>query len=157
MKRTLKTIIVAIGAASLLLVGIASAQDVAPVAPDAAAEVRDRRPMHDSELALLVQEYTGLDAAALRQALVGGATLGDLITANGRTTEEFTTAALAIYDSNQVERRSNFETRLTQALSGELRELFGEGRGSRGGRGGMFGGRGGADSMQPEVTPAPGI
>lgn len=163
MKRTLKTAIAAVGAATLIFAGAAYAQDAtttpeAPVAGQMRGQMRGQLREAIGErfgggfARDLVLEYTGLDEAGLREAITSGSTLSELIVANGRTVEEFTAAAMAEYDANQAERRTNFETRLAEILNGTFEgpRADGEGQGffGRGGRG-----RG---QQQPEVTPAPG-
>jgi hypothetical protein len=121
---------------------------------------RGRGPAHigGPETAALVQEYTGLDAAGLRAALRSGSTLAALITANGRTVEDFTAAATAIFEARQAERLARFEERLNAMLNGESRGAVG------GRRGGMRPGEGRGHRGGAPVTPvtpvtpvAPGI
>lgn len=155
MKRTLRTALASVGIASAIAVGAVAAQEATPTpAPDTSAQVspgfglrgRLAERVRESDMAALVQEYTGLDAAALRAALRGGSTLAELITANGRTVEDFTAAATALYEANQAERLAAFQERLTQMLNGEYREGLG------GRRGGMHGWRG----VPPTAAPGTG-
>jgi len=162
-----KRTIAAVGIASLLAVSAVAAQDATPpVAP--MAEVRPERANIIRDLLL---EYTGLDAAGVRTAIEGGATLASLIEANGMSVDDFVVAALAAHDAQVAERRTAFETNLTAILNGEVpAEGLGGGRGGfgrfgglfgdhdgmgggRGGRGdGMGGGRGGRGGQQPPMT-----
>lgn len=159
MNANVKKTLVAFGAASLMVVGIASAQDATtvPSTDDATAEVQDAtapaRPanfMHD-----LILEYTGLDDQGLRDALQSGSTLKELIEANGKTVEDFSAAVLAAYDTQAADARINFETRLAAALDGSAPLMLGGPRDGFGlgltpGMGqGQFGGRGGQGQAGP--------
>ncbi|MBK8022857.1 MAG: hypothetical protein IPK19_15860 [Chloroflexi bacterium] len=174
MNKTLKKTAAALSIASLIVVGAVSAQDAATTpeaSTDTAAEVQDVR-TRDQFFHDLILEYTGLDAAAFRQALIDGSTLSELIEANGQSVENFTAAVLAEYDAQVVERRLQFEENLTAMLNGEQTSLRGlglgrggelpgmgdfDGRGGRGGRGSMddFGGRGGMRGAPPAAEDAP--
>jgi hypothetical protein len=164
MKRNLRTALASVGIASAIAVGAVAAQDAtATPTPDASAQVMPGQGMRGrlaervgtSEMATLIQEYTGLDATALRDALRSGSTLADLITANGRTVEDFTAAATALFEANQAERLTAFQERLTQMLNGELRpELGGRRGGMRPGMGeGM---RPGGRGVPPTAAPGTG-
>lgn len=162
MNKSLKKTVAALSVASLMVVGIASAQDATAVpetSTDTTADVRGfRLGGRGMILSDLVLEYTGLDAAALHEAIAGGATLTELIEANGMSVEDFVAAALAEYDTQAAERRTAFEENLTAVLSGEL-PVF-DGAGLRDGGRGMGrpgdgrGGRGGfPGAPAAEVTP----
>ncbi len=166
MKRNLRTALASVGIASAIAVGAVAAQDATATptpTPDASAQVMPGHGMRGrlaervgaSEMAALIQEYTGLGATALRDALRSGSTLAELITANGRTVEDFTTAATALFEANQAERLTAFQERLTQMLNGEYREGLG---GRRGGmRPGMGEGmRPGGRGVPPTAAPGTG-
>ncbi|MEO0564679.1 MAG: hypothetical protein AAF125_21420 [Chloroflexota bacterium] len=107
----------------------------------------------------LVLEYTGLEREALREALQGGATLEELIVANGETLESFQAAVEAEIearlDAAVAEGRITEEQaaeRLAQAQ--ERAEAFANGeRPERGERGEGRGPRGGGEGAGPEGTP----
>lgn len=135
--------IAALGVTSLMVVGIASAQE-ATETPDSTTpettEQVDGRPVRSRLFPDLILEYTGLDAEALHTALVDGSTLAELIEANGMSVDDFIAAAIAAHDAQVAEARASFEERLTEALNGEGGLWFGFG--FEGGRGGFGGGRG---------------
>ncbi|MCK6580063.1 MAG: hypothetical protein L6Q98_18390 [Anaerolineae bacterium] len=149
MNKTLKRTAAALGVASLIVVGAASAQDTTAPAAEDAVVVQDQTSSR-AVMLNLVLEYTGLDQAGLQEALANGSTLTALIEANGRTVEDFTAAVLAEYGVQAADRRLQFEENLAAVLSGEQTSLRGLGFG-RGGfgvmPGGDFGGRGGAPGM----------
>lgn len=140
MNRNVRKSIAALGVTSLLVVGIASAQE-ATETPDSTTpettEQVDGRPVRSSFFSDLILEYTGLDVEALRTALADGSTLAELIEANGMSVDDFIAAALAEHDAQVAEARASFEERLTEALNGEGGLRFG----FDGGRGGFSGGR----------------
>lgn len=143
MNQKVRKSIAALGVTSLLVVGIASAQEATETpdstTPDTTTDVtQDGRAGRSSFFTDLILEYTGLDTDALRTAISEGSTLAELIEANGMSVDDFIAAVLAEYDAQAVEARASFEERLTAALSGEGGLGFGFGFG--GGRGGFGGG-----------------
>lgn len=96
---------------------------------------RDNRgPFGDGEL---VETYTGLSAEELREAFVNGSTLGELIEANGQSTDAFIAEARveleAHLDETATERLVNFDENIEERLN-TVPEL-GNGEGRRGNRG----------------------
>lgn len=169
MKRNVRKSIAALGVTSLLVVGVASAQEATETpdstTPETATQVTpEGRGGRSSFFTDLILEYTGLDTSALRTALADGSTLAELIEANGSSVDDFIAAVLSEYDAQAAEARTSFEERLTATLSGEGSLRFGFEGGRGGGRpdGGMGRGDGGgrrggfpgsqSQSPAPEVT-----
>ena len=82
----------------------------------------------------LLEDYTGLDPAAIREAHMNGQTLAELIEANGQSVDDFIAAALAsayerldtavendrITETVAAEMKANLEERLTAMVNGEF-------------------------------------
>ena len=92
----------------------------------------------------LAQEYTGLTSEALRTALRGGATLGELIEANGQSVDAFVAASVAeaqtrldeavasgrITHEQADERAAELEANITARLNGTFEGRNGGRRGN---------------------------
>jgi hypothetical protein len=153
MKSSIKKLFAAATAASLMIVGIASvsAQD------DAERPGRGPGGRFGGELA---QEYTGLSSEAIREALMNGSTLAELIEANGASVDDYVDAAVAAHQERlddavaagridqaaADERAAALEEHITERLNGEFTPGEGGFRGGRPGHGprgdGEFGPRG---------------
>ena len=82
----------------------------------------------------LLEEYTGLDHDAIREAHMNGQTLAELIEANGQSVDDFIAAAVAaaseridaaveagrIPEDRAVEMKANLEAHITARVNGEL-------------------------------------
>jgi hypothetical protein len=109
----------------------------------------------------LVETYTGLTTAELRDALQGGSTIAELIEANGEDVDAFVTDAVtareddltSAVDEGRItqeqadEIEANLESNITAFVNGEMPQLGAFGRGGFG-----FGGVGRADLQDLVLT-----
>ncbi len=73
----------------------------------------------EGELADLLEEYTGLDAAALREARLDGQTLAELIEANDQSVDDFIAAAAEVAYARVDELLA--DERITEEQAGEMK------------------------------------
>lgn len=149
---TFKKLLVSTSAASLLIVGIASVG-----AQDTTEDGKGQRGFGQrGENIALIEEYTGLSGAALREAIQDGATLAELIEENGESVEAFVDEATEnaearinqavesgrLTEEEGAERLAEVEARVTARVNGTFepgdrrRGLHGDGERPRGPRGG---------------------
>jgi hypothetical protein len=106
-----KQTLTALAAAALMAIGVvtvgAQEDDNPPTMPPIAEEGRGphgergefRERLRNSEMHALVEEYTGLTGREIRQEIRSGATLGELIEANGQNTDSFVSEALSLTET----------------------------------------------------------
>jgi urease gamma subunit len=138
-------IIITIVLISLMGVGFASAQDPAVPADQEQRAPRFDRP--DGTLVDLVAEATGLERQEIVDQLREGATLAEIITANGGDLEALQAAMVEALVTNRGLDETAAQERVTQFLNGELRPGDGNGNG--------FGPR--EDSIVATVAEATGL
>lgn len=135
----LKKTLIALSTAAVMLIGV--------VAVGAQDDVGPRGGFRE-DASVLMQEYTGLTSDELRTAVRDGATVAELIEANGQSVDAYVDAAVAVAQSRLDEAVAN--GRITQARADEMAATLEanitarvngefEGRGPRG-RGGPHGG-----------------
>lgn len=76
------------------------------------------------EAIALAEEFTGLEPQAIREAVQGGATLAELIEANGSDVDAFVTEAVALVEAHLDEAvaNGNMDADRAEQLKGELTE-----------------------------------
>ena len=81
----------------------------------------------DGEVLTLAETYTGLTAAEMREEIIDGATLADLITANDGDVDAFVAEVVAIREARIDERvaiqKANLESTITSLVNGEMPTL----------------------------------
>lgn len=123
----IKTVILnVVGAVLLVSAGVVGAQDTTtdPVQDNAQVEpAQQGRPfeggLFDGEMRDLIQQYTGLERQEIAQALRGGETLADLITANGGDVDAFVNEAVALAEARIDEAVDN--GRIPQERADEMK------------------------------------
>jgi hypothetical protein len=116
-----KKLVIIISAISLLVIGVVVVS--AQRGWDGPRGFMQMRGAGGAEMHALIEEYTGLDAQALRAARADGSTLAELIEANGQSVEDFTAAAL-----EQAEARITEHLNSTSPMGGMMgRGFHGEG------------------------------
>jgi hypothetical protein len=144
------TLLVFVLAVMALFVGAVSAQE-APTTPPGNGDRHGQHQRRGHELITVVAEQTGLTEEDILAQVRDGATLAEIITANGgdvdaviaAVVEEATTRiATAVTEGRITQERAdemlaNLQETVTSAINGELQLGRGGGLGGRGGRDGM--------------------